>query len=161
MTSNNKYPLTIILDNIRSAYNVGSIIRTSACANIKKVITCGYTPEASHHKVSKTALGGTSMIKTEHYQNIHKLLKLLKKKNYHIFIIEISENSQSLWNTKFQHSNTAIIFGNEVKGIQKNILDKYHFPIIKIPMPGEKSSLNVASATAITIYEIIRQWEKV
>jgi len=142
----------LILDNIRSAQNVGTMIRTAESAGVEKIFLCGITPSLTNPKVLKTSLGAEKSIDITSANNTFELLKKLKNEEFDIVSLELSEKAEDYTETKYKYP-LALIVGNEVSGISEEILllsDK----IIKIPMRGKKNSLNVAVATGIAIYHI-------
>jgi tRNA G18 (ribose-2'-O)-methylase SpoU len=156
------FPLTIILDNIRSAYNVGSILRTADCAGVEEVWLCGYTPGIEHKKIKKTALDAEEFVPTRRFETLGQAITTFKnhhkEHNSQIFALETGENARNLWETDIPEIPTAVIFGNEVEGIQMNIITKHNVPVVEIPMFGKKDSLNVAVSVSVTCYEIIKRW---
>jgi 23S rRNA (guanosine2251-2'-O)-methyltransferase len=157
-----KYPIRVILDNIRSALNVGAIFRTCDATNIEKLMLCGITAYPPHNKIPKTALGATESVPWEHFESVKEAIKLLRNPNHitiqpysHVVSVELIRNATSLWDFKFQ-PNTALIFGNEITGVSKEVLDMSD-DVVKIPMFGEKKSLNVATSCGIVLYEVLRQ----
>ncbi|MFW5702650.1 MAG: TrmH family RNA methyltransferase [Candidatus Dojkabacteria bacterium] len=150
--------LTIVLDNIRSAFNVGSVLRTAECAGAAEVITTGYTPNAQHPKVIKTALGAEEIVNSRTFKTLQEAIDNLSKEGNSIYGIEISENSTSLWEKSLPEIPTAIIFGNEIDGVQEVVLFRNGIEMLHIPQFGEKESLNVANASAIAIYDITKRW---
>jgi tRNA G18 (ribose-2'-O)-methylase SpoU len=159
--TDNPLPLTVVLDNIRSAFNVGSVLRTADCAGIDEVITSGYTPVASHHKVKKTSLGAERNVSSTHFDHLETTIQHLRSKTMTIYALEFTENiSESLWEEKIDLQPTALIFGNEIDGVQTEITDKHSIKQLHIPMYGKKESLNVANATAIAIYDVVKRWRE-
>ncbi|MDP6571544.1 MAG: TrmH family RNA methyltransferase [Patescibacteria group bacterium] len=153
-----------ILHNIRSNHNVGSIFRTADAAGIEKIYLCGITPtpidrfNRENTALTKVALRGHKYVDWEHTKSITKLLHTLKKDKYTIFAIEQSKKSKSIYNiklTKTKAKKTALIVGNEVKGLSASIL-KRSDEIIEIPMHGKKESLNVSVAFGIVIFQLIK-----
>ena len=145
--------ISLILHNIRSAYNVGSIFRTADAAGVSKVYVCDYSPTPDDKKVIKTSLGAEKTVPWEHWLQIWRLLEKLKKEGTQIVALEQTKKSVDyrLFRPKFP---VALILGNEVKGLSKKVL-KYTDKIVEIPMFGEKESLNVAVAAGIMIYKLI------
>ncbi|GIW65489.1 MAG: rRNA methyltransferase [Candidatus Parcubacteria bacterium] len=140
-----------ILHNIRSTYNVGAIFRTADAVGIDKLYLTGYTPTpAKDKKIEKTALGAEKYVTWEYYQNISYLLKKLKKESFQIVALEQNEKSIPYYQFKPKFP-LVLIVGNEVKGLNKKILN-YADYIIEIPMFGKKESLNVAVAFGIVVY---------
>jgi tRNA G18 (ribose-2'-O)-methylase SpoU len=143
--------ICVILHNIRSAFNVGSIFRTADAANVDKIFLTGYTPTPDKNKeITKTALGAENFVKWEQYKNISYLLEKLKKEKYYLVAIEQAENSIPFYKFKPKFP-LVLILGNEVRGLDKRILKKVD-KTVEIPMFGKKESLNVAVAFGIIAY---------
>lgn len=152
--SADKLPLTIVLDDVRSMYNVGSIFRTSDAFRIKKIILCGITGCPPHPEIHKTALGAEDSVEWEYCKNTGEAVEKLKSEGAVIYAIEQCEGSMMLNEIGCeQRPATAIIFGNEVKGVKQEVVDMCD-GCIEIPQFGTKHSLNVASAAAIVIYTL-------
>ena len=147
--------LSLILDNIRSMENVGSIFRTADAAGIAKIYLCGITPKPPRKEIDKAALGAVDFVDWEYQDNLKNLIFNLKTKRIKIVALEQHENSTPYTSYVIPNTNTlALIVGNEVDGISKDILDLCD-DIIEIPMHGRKNSLNVAVATGIVLYKIL------
>ena len=146
-----KFTIRVILHNIRSAYNVGTIFRTADAVGIEKIYLTGYTPNpAKDKKIEKTALGAEKYVSWESYKNLNYLLKKLKKEGFKIVALE--QNEKSIPYYKFRpRFDIVLILGNEVRGLNKKILEKCDY-ILEIPMFGRKESLNVAVAFGIIAY---------
>lgn len=144
--------IVVVLDNIRSALNVGAILRTADGAGAEKLILCGITPEISHEKVKKTALGAEEYVKTVRYKDITNALSDLKNEGYTIYAIEQHKESILLNIASFSE-NSALIFGNEISGVSPEALNLSD-AVIEIPMFGKKNSLNVATTVGIVLYSI-------
>lgn len=143
----------VILDNIRSRENIGSIFRTADAARVDKIYLCGITPTPPHQKISKTALGAENWIPWEYHKQTWRLLKELKANN--IYIAAIEQLPKAINYKKFKPKfPLALVLGNEVKGLSDRIL-RYADKIVAIPMYGKKESLNVAVAAGIVIYQLI------
>ena len=148
-----KTPLTIILDDIRSLNNIGSIFRTADAFIIEKIILCGITASPPHKAIQKTALGSTESVEWEYQKDICLAIKDLKKQGFYIWSIEQTENSSKLNKVKISNEfKHAIILGNEVKGVSQNAIDLSD-DVIEIPQFGTKHSLNVSACSAILIWE--------
>jgi len=145
-----KKEIYVILHNIRSAFNVGSIFRTADAVGADKIFLTGYTPTPDNKEITKTALGAENFVKWEKYKNISYLLKKLKKGKYYLVAIEQAENSIPFYKFKPKFP-LVLILGNEVRGLDKRILKKVD-KIVEIPMFGRKESLNVAVAFGIIAY---------
>ncbi|MFO7890152.1 MAG: RNA methyltransferase [bacterium] len=148
-------PITVILDNLRSAFNVGSIIRTSDCALVKKVIMCGITAHPPHKKLHKTAVGTLDYVDCEYEPFLIDAVKKQKRQGIPVVALETTNKSKIIWDFKFPFP-VSIILGNEALGISRNILE-WVDDIIEIPMLGLKNSINVAVAYGIVVSEIQRQ----
>ena len=153
-----RFPIHVILEDIRSAFNVGAIFRTSDAAGIKKLYLTGITPYPPHNKIPKTALGATKSVNWEYEKDINTTISKLKKQNISIIGIEITPNAKIYTEFKFPKP-TALVLGNEIHGISDKTLKQCE-TVVKIPMFGIKKSLNVEVSYAIIVYEIIRQYTK-
>ena len=151
-----KYPLTVVLDNVRSLNNVGSIFRTCDAMRLEKILLCGITATPPHNEIHKTALGAEDAVDWEYYKNTEDALDLLKKQGYTICSVEQVENSTSLLDFDPQDDKYAIIFGNEVKGVQQKIINKSDL-CLEIPQYGTKHSFNVSVSAGIVLWEIFRK----
>ena len=150
-----KNDLVIILENLRSAFNVGSIIRSSECFRVKEIITTGITPQMTDKKVIKTAKGTEENIDFSFIQDISEVASNLKSQDYIIIGAETGEGSISLSEYQFQ-SKTAVIFGNEEIGLTEKAVDLCDV-IVEIDMKGLKNSLNVSNAASIFMFEYSKQ----
>jgi 23S rRNA (guanosine2251-2'-O)-methyltransferase len=151
----NKIEITLILDNLRSAFNVGSIFRTAECFGISKIYLCGYTPNPTNQKVTKTAMGTENFVDWEKCDSTDKLIRQLKNENVQIYALETVESAKLISEADIREP-AAIVIGNEALGISSKILQLAD-EIIQIPIFGWKNSLNVGVATAICCYEIRRK----
>lgn len=154
---NNK--IYLILDNIRSRENVGSIFRTADAAGVSKIYLCGITPTSPHEKITKTALGAETYVPWEYCKQTWLVIKKLKAQGVKVIALEQTKDAQNIFEfTRGTFVKTkvplALVLGNEVKGISSQIL-KYCDKKISIPMYGKKESLNVAVAAGIALYGII------
>ncbi len=146
-------PLILVLDNLRSSFNVGSIIRSAECFGVREIFFCGYTPD--NKTVSKTAMGTRELIQAHHFPETKSAIQKLRTGNYNIYALETAIGSASLYDYKFTFPATLIV-GNEALGISPEILAMVD-AILEIPLAGWKNSLNVASATAIALSEFYRR----
>ena len=155
----NKGNFVVILHNIRSAYNVGSILRTAEAAGVLKVYLTGYTPTPidkfgrARKDVQKTALGAEKIIPWEYISHINSLVKRLRKEQFYIIGVEQSKQSVD-YKTVQSKQKTAFIFGNEVRGLSSVVLKKCDV-VVEIPMKGKKESLNVSVAAGIMIFSAL------
>lgn len=152
-----KIPVIIVLDNIRSMHNVGSVFRTADAFLLQAIYLCGYTPQPPHRDIHKTALGATETVEWKYFSNTVDAIKSLRNMQYTIAAVEQVENSIPLHDFFLkQYDKLAIIFGNEVSGVGEEVLklcDSY----IEIPQFGMKHSLNISVATGIVLWELARQ----
>lgn len=152
------HPIHVVLDNIRSAFNVGAFFRTSDAADIQKLWLGGITPYPPHNRIPKTALGATETVSWQHKSSTMEIIQELKNNSTKVYAVELTPNATTYTSVNYPKP-CAVVFGNEINGVSEEILesaDKH----IKIPMFGQKESLNVEVSYGIIIYEIIRQWHK-
>lgn len=148
-------PIIVLLDDIRSAHNVGSIFRTSDAIRAEKVICCGLTPTPEHHAVAKTALGAEGMVPWEYASDPLEILNVLIEQGYTSVALEQTDQSilpQDLPDTTFP---IVLVLGNEVTGVQQRVLDACNYAI-ELPQFGGKASLNVSVAFGVAAYGILR-----
>ena len=148
-----KSPVNVVLDDIRSAHNVGSIFRICDAFLIKKLFLCGITPCPPSKEIRKTALGASDSVNWEYQTDACELVKKLKKEGDTIVSIEQTDKSINLDQIETSNNNLTIVFGNEINGVCEKIL-KNSDQIIEIPQFGTKHSLNVSVATGIVLWEI-------
>ena len=147
-----RLPIVIVLDNVRSAYNVGSIFRTCDAFLVSEIILCGITSQPPNRELMKTALGSTASVPWKYFQDTEKAVKELKELGYQIILIEQTDESISL--NKFipeEKEKYALIFGNEVDGVSGSILPLAH-GAIEIPQFGTKHSFNVSVSTGVVLW---------
>jgi tRNA G18 (ribose-2'-O)-methylase SpoU len=154
-----KLPVYVILDNIRSNYNVGSIFRTSDGVMIEKLYLCGYTPHPPKKEILKTALGATESVKWEYVKEAKDVIHSLKNEGIKIAALELTEFSKTY--SELDHSvfPMCLIVGNEISGVKQELLDLCDFSI-EIPQYGIKQSLNVAVAYGVAIFDLRRVFDK-
>ena len=148
-------PVFAVLDNLRSAFNVGSIIRTADCALLEKVYLCGITAYPPHKKLDKTSLGALPYVSCEHRPTVEEAVGELKEKGIPVFALELTNKSRLVWDIGFPLP-VALVLGNEALGVSEEALALAD-DIVEIPMLGYKNSINVAVAFGIVVYEIQRQ----
>ncbi|GIS27924.1 MAG: RNA methyltransferase [Chloroflexota bacterium] len=149
-----KIPITILLENIRSAHNIGSVFRTADSFLINEIILCGISAQPPNKDIRKTALGSSESVEWKYEKNIEVAIQKLKDEGNKIISIEQTTNSISLENFKpSNNSKYAIIFGNEVNGIEQRTIDLSDMAI-EIPQYGTKHSLNISVAAGIIIWNI-------
>jgi len=155
--STEKTPIIIVLDNIRSLNNIGSVFRTADAFLIEAVYLCGITATPPHREIQKTALGATETVSWKHFSTTTDAITDLKENNYKIASIEQTENSTMLNDFKLnENKKLAVIFGNEVKGVEQSAIDLSH-AVIEIPQYGTKHSLNISVSCGIIIWELFRK----
>ncbi len=148
--SEERLPFVVVLNNIRSLYNVGSIFRTADGAGVKKIWICGITGHPPNDKIAKTALGAQEHVSWEYREDICSVLKELKARNYQIVLLEQTQESCS-YEAFVPHAPVCLVVGNEIEGISQNILHLCD-AAIEIEMAGIKNSLNVAVAFGVISY---------
>jgi 23S rRNA (guanosine2251-2'-O)-methyltransferase len=151
-------PVTVILDNLRSAFNVGSVFRTADCGLVEKVVTCGITAHPPNQKLEKTALGTPPFVPWEHRDSAADAIAVMKSAGVRVVAMETTNRSRTLWDYRFPLP-VCLVLGNEALGVSGPALEAAD-DLVEIPMFGFKNSINVAAAFAVTLYEIQRQhWE--
>ena len=152
-----KTPLTVVLDDVRSMYNVGSVFRTADSFRLEKIMLCGITACPPHPEIHKTALGAELSMEWEKCENTTEAVNKLHEEGYEVYALEQVEHSVPLQNFKVEHGKKyALILGNEVKGVSQeavNICDG----AIEIPQFGTKHSMNVSVSGGIAIWQIASQ----
>lgn len=152
-----KHPIIIVLDNIRSLNNVGSFFRTADSFLLEGIYLCGITGKPPHREIEKTALGATLSVKWKYFSETFTAIQELKTMNYKVFAIEQSDKSIYLQNLNIDSKDKiAVVFGNEVNGISKEILQTCD-AIVEIPQMGTKHSLNVAVCGGIICWELLKK----
>ncbi len=156
--SQQKFPLIVVLNDIRSLSNIGSFFRTADAFNIEKIYLCGITATPPHREIQKTALGATETIEWEHRTSIRDLITELKAQDVKICSIEQTEKTILLQDVKdLAGTKFALVFGNEVNGVDQEVIDDSDF-IIEIPQFGTKHSLNVSVCAGIVIWEFSKRY---
>ncbi len=149
-----KTPIIIVLDNIRSLNNIGSVFRTSDAFLIKKIYLCGITAKPPHKDIHKTALGSTDTVDWEYIENTMDLVKTLQAEKIKVCAIEQAENATILNNFKPEADTTyALVFGNEVKGVDQNVVSASD-TVIEIPQFGTKHSLNISVSCGVVVWDV-------
>jgi tRNA G18 (ribose-2'-O)-methylase SpoU len=152
-----KIPLIVVLDNIRSLNNIGSVFRTSDAFLVEKIYLCGITAQPPHKEIHKTALGATESVNWEYAEDTLTLVEKLKAENIIVASIEQAENSTMLQNFKLEkHQKYAIVFGNEVKGVQQEVVSTSDY-CIEIPQFGTKHSLNISVSCGVVLWDLFKK----
>ena len=153
-----KTAISIVLDNIRSLNNIGSVFRTADAFRIEKIYLCGITAQPPHKDIRKTALGATESVTWEYLENTEALINQLNKEGYTTVAIEQAENATML--NEFTVSTAqkyALVFGNEVKGVSQEVVDTC-VEVVEIPQFGTKHSLNISVSAGVVIWDL---WSKI
>jgi tRNA G18 (ribose-2'-O)-methylase SpoU len=153
-----QFPVTVLLENLRSAFNVGSFFRTADAASIERLVLCGITSAPPHKGVLKTALGAEDTVPWEHREHSIEAAANLRGRGYELAVVETGVHSVDLFDWR-PHFPVCVIFGNELEGVSPELMslcDSY----IRIPMLGLKHSLNVATAGGIVMYELLRKYRE-
>ena len=154
--SSQKTPVIVVLENIRSAYNVGSVFRTADAFLLNGIYITGYTCTPPHKEIKKTALGAEDSVDWKHFVNATEAILSLKKDGYKVYAVEQAKNSLQLQETGFDEAEKiAVIFGNEVTGVEQDTILQCD-GCIEIPQLGMKHSLNIATAAGVVLWEIVR-----
>ncbi len=149
-----KTPIIIVLDNIRSLNNIGSVFRTCDAFLIEKIYLCGITATPPHKDIHKTALGSTDTVDWEYVENTLNLVEKLKADNVKICSIEQAENAMMLNDFKVEpNTKYALVFGNEVKGVAQDVVDASDV-VIEIPQFGTKHSLNISVSCGVVVWDV-------
>ena len=153
-----KFPLVVVLDNVRSMHNVGSVFRTADAFLINGIWLCGYTPRPPHRDIHKTALGATETVSWQYAEKTAAAVQSLKNDGYKIFAVEQVEKSIPLHEFSLENpGKMAVVFGNEVTGIDAEVL-KLCDGSIEIPQFGMKHSLNISVAAGIVLWELTKKF---
>ena len=175
-----KIPLVVVLDNVRSMHNIGSVFRTSDAYVVEKVVLCGITAQPPHPDIHKSALGAEFSVDWEYYADTNDAVATLKAQGYEVWTIELAENSVMLQDFFNRHTDSpqglgevidgssqlstlnfqlstkyAVVLGNEVKGVQQSVIDQCE-GCIELPQFGTKHSLNVSVTAGIVIWEFFK-----
>jgi len=150
-----KTPITVVLDNIRSCNNIGSVFRTSDALLIENVVLCGITATPPNKDIHKTALDAEKSVPWEYFEETEIAVQRLKESGYRVFAVEQVENSISLPDfTPEKDQKLALVFGNEVKGVQQSVIDLCD-GAIEIPQYGTKHSFNISVSAGIVLWDLV------
>ncbi len=152
-----KIPVVVVLDNVRSQNNIGSVFRTADAFRLAGVILCGITATPPHREIHKTALGATDSVHWEYRDDTAEAIRELKGEGYHIFAVEQAEGAMTLDQMNLHHERKyALVFGHEIRGVDQRVVDLSD-QCLEIPQFGTKHSLNISVAAGIVIWEAFRQ----
>lgn len=154
-----RHPVTLVVDSVRSLYNIGSIFRSCDGALAEKLVLCGYTPAPPRREISKTALGAVDSVPWQHVPDVGDALRALRREGKRIAALELAAGSRSCYELRRDDFPLAIVIGNEIAGLSREALELCDFAL-EIPMHGVKQSLNVAVAAGIMLFECVRVLEK-
>tara|TARA_R110002124_G_scaffold287364_1_gene474034 strand:+ start:68282 stop:68854 length:573 start_codon:yes stop_codon:yes gene_type:complete len=158
--ASHKTPLILVLDNIRSLNNIGSVFRTADAFLIEKIYLCGITATPPHRDIQKTALGATDAVTWEYAENTLKVIKKLQNENVFVAAVEQAENAILLQDFSVKKGTTyALVFGNEVKGVQQEVVTTSD-AVIEIPQYGTKHSLNISVSTGVVVWDLFSKMNK-
>lgn len=155
-----KIPLTLVLDNVRSLNNIGSVFRTADAFRLEKIYLCGITATPPHREIHKTALGATESVRWEYKEKTVDAISELKQTGYQIFSVEQAEGALLLDQVQLaDNQKYALVFGHEVRGVDQRVVDMSDH-CLEIPQYGTKHSLNISVAAGIVIWELFRALSK-
>ena len=151
-------PVSVLLDNVRSLYNVGSFFRTADAAGIERLLLTGITGHPPHRAIEKTALGAERTVAWEYHRDAASVVDTLRRQAHQIAAVETSLHAVDLydWQPEFP---VCLLFGHEVDGLRPELLERADVHV-RIPMLGRKQSLNVATAGGVVLYELLRKYRR-
>jgi len=151
-----KVPIIAVLENVRSAYNVGSVFRTADAFLIEAIYICGYTAYPPHKEIKKTALGADETVAWKHFRNITEAIEDTRQLGYKVYAVEQAVDSYKLQAISYEpDEKIAVVFGNEVTGVEQATIEQCD-GCIEIPQLGMKHSLNISVAAGIVLWELVR-----
>jgi tRNA G18 (ribose-2'-O)-methylase SpoU len=156
LLSSEKHPIIVILDDVRSMHNVGSVFRTCDAFAVEELYLCGYTPCPPHRDIHKTALGATETVKWRNFATTAEAAEHARSQGYSILAVEQVHNSTPLNTFDWKEQKTALVFGNEVTGVNNEILSLAD-GCLEIPQWGSKHSLNIAVSAGVVLWELVRK----
>ena len=148
-----KDPVIVLLDNVRSLHNVGSVFRTCDAMAVEKLYLCGITAKPPHREIQKTAIGATESVNWEYMDDAISIIHRYKKEGYTIISVEQTSNSIALGNYNWKNEKVLLVFGNEIDGVQQKIIDLSDFSI-EIPQWGTKHSFNITVSLGIVLWDL-------
>ena len=151
-----RHPIHVVLDNLRSAFNVGSIFRTADAALVERLHLCGITAYPPHQKLDKTAMGALDYVPWEHHPDTRDAVLSLKDRGMPIVCLETADISKRFWEIEYPRP-VCLVLGNEALGISRDVLHLADH-LVHIPMLGFKNSINVATAFGVVVFEVVRQY---
>ena len=152
-----KLPVTVVLDDVRSMHNIGSVFRTCDAFSVEKILLCGITAQPPHREITKTALGATESVFWKYYVTIFDAMEALKSEGYKILCIEQAEGSIDLADfIPENYMKYAVVFGNEVNGVSQSVVDVCDY-CLEIPQFGTKHSFNISVTAGIVLYDLSKK----
>ncbi len=151
-----KLPVVIVLDNVRSMNNIGSVFRTADAFLLEAIYLCGVTAQPPHREIQKTALGATETVNWKHFATTLEAVNTLKSEGYNVYAVEQADESTMLDKFIPAHGKIALVFGNEVSGVEQAVIDVCD-ACIEIPQYGTKHSLNLAVSVGIVVWEVAKK----
>lgn len=153
-----KVPVVVVLDNVRSQNNIGSVFRTADAFRLEGIILCGITSKPPHREIHKTALGATESVRWEYWEETTSAISKLKEDQYQILSVEQAEGATSLEKLRLSPDQKyALVFGHEIRGVDQQVLDMSDL-CLEIPQYGTKHSLNISVAAGIVFWEVFKQF---
>lgn len=158
------FPIMVLLDNVRSAHNVGSIFRSADATSVEQIVTCGITPHpngSGAEKLQKSALGADSIVDSCHFETTKQGIEYVRTVQPEYIIVGMETTEQSVSYTEYDFTpvkGVCLVLGNEVTGVDADLMSMMDI-VVEIPMFGVKNSLNIAACAPVVLYEIIRQWK--
>lgn len=154
-----KTPIVLVLDNVRSALNVGSAFRTADAFALECIMLCGITAKPPHREILKTAIGATDSVEWQYHEQTIGAVKELKQKGFTVLAVEQAENSLALQEFKLSADEKyALVFGNEVQGVTEEVMKNIDH-CLEVPQFGTKHSLNISVCIGVVIWELFNQWK--
>lgn len=157
--SSGKLPVIIVLDNVRSLHNIGSVFRTADAFSVEAIYLCGISAQPPHREIEKTALGATESVTWKYFKTTIEAVDELIEKNFQIIAIEQAEGGIALNQFSIAYKKYALIFGHEIHGVGEDVMEKVE-AAIEIPQSGTKHSLNISVCTGVVLWEFFRQWRQ-
>lgn len=155
-----KTPIIVILDNVRSLNNIGSIFRTADAFLIEKIYLCGITATPPHKDIQKTALGATDTVDWEYAENVMEVVEKMQKNKIQVYAVEQAQKASMLDEFTPQKSEKyALVFGNEVKGVQQKVVSASD-GVLEIPQLGSKHSLNISVSAGVVLWDLFSKIQK-
>ena len=149
-------PVTLVLDNLRSAFNVGNIFRLAEATRAEHIVTCGYTATPPHPKLAKTARGCDTSVPCSHQPTVRAALESLRERGYTVYGVETVSDAIPVWDVAFRFP-AALLLGNEALGISEDGLELCD-SFVKLPCLGTKNSINVGNCAGVVLYRALEQW---